>query len=152
MQGGAEGKRVQQAACVFPSDAAEFPWNSECAGACQMRCVVTLGAILPQQLKCFMPSHVSLDLTSAIFPLTENLAISVICPSVLSVPHPFISRPSPLSSDVTFLEAFAESFMIIPVCSIVAEMTNTWIVLLQVFINIFKGYFFLKWILCYCLS
>lgn len=141
MQGGAEGKRLQQPAGVFPSNAAEFSWNSERAQACQMRCVVTLGGPLPQQLKCSMPSRASLDLTSAIFPLTENLAVSIICPYVLSVPHPYTSRPSPLSPDLTFLEAFAESFMIIPVCSIVAEMTNTWIVLLQILINIFKRFF-----------
>lgn len=140
MQGGAEGKRLQQPARVFPSDAAEFSWDSECAQACQIRCVVTLSAILPQQLKCFMPSYVSLNLTSGIFPLTENLAVSLICPCVLSVPHPCISRSSPLSPGVAFLEAFAESFMIIPVCYTVAEMTNTWTVL-QVFINIFKGFF-----------
>lgn len=96
--------------------------------------MVTLGAILPQVLHTF---PVSLDFTS-IFPLTENLAVFIICPCVLSVPHPYISRPF---SDVTFLEAFSESFVIIPVCSIVAEMTNTSIVLLQVFINIFKGFF-----------
>lgn len=84
----------------------------------------------------------SLDLTTGILPLTENLPISVICPCVLSVPHPHIARLTPLSPDVTFLEAFAGSFMIIPVCSIVAEMTNTSIVLLQVFINIFKRFFF----------
>lgn len=123
-----------EAAHVLPSDAAEFSWNSVCAQGCQMWCVVTLGAILPQVLHTF---PVSLDFTS-IFPLTENLAVFIICPCVLSVPHPYISRPF---SDVTFLEAFSESFVIIPVCSIVAEMTNTLIVLLQVFINIFKGFF-----------
>lgn len=104
----------QEAAAVFPSDVAEFYWNVECAQARWMRCVVTLGAILPRQLKCSMLSCVSLHVSSSTFPLTENLSISIICLPPALIPLGLAS----FFLVLLCLEAFAQSLMIIPVWSL----------------------------------
>lgn len=104
-----------------------------------MRCVVTLGAILPQLLKCSMPSCVSLDLSSSIFPLMENLVMSVIClPLVPSLA--LYLKAWPLFSWCYF-GSICRDFYGYSIMVIVAEMTDFWIVL-QVFISIFLKIFF----------
>jgi len=97
---------------------------------------MTLGAILPQQLKCSMPSCVSLDLSSSIFPLTEDLKT---LPSLLSI------SPLPLTSlglasflpIVTLSSSVCTMLLDYSIVVIVAKMTNFLIVLLQIFISIF---------------
>lgn len=88
-----------------------------------------------QLLKCSMLSCVSLDISSSIFPLTENLAMCSPPP-----PLPCISRPSLFFFWCYFgsiCTVFYDYFILV----IVAEMTNFWIVL-QVFINIVRFFFF----------